>query len=102
MIALQPTPGDIGERQAAARADAAGLQAALKRLPYPQREVVTLAFYGQLTHTEIARNLDLPSGTVKGRMRLGLQKLRADIEQVQASAGYRDRCHRQARASHVE
>ncbi|MDP8908930.1 MAG: hypothetical protein M3N47_07390 [Chloroflexota bacterium] len=40
---------------------------------------MTLAFYGELTHSEIAAHLDLP-GTVKGRMRLGLQRLRADIE----------------------
>ena len=93
MIALLAAPGDLGEQQAA-RTDAAGLQAVLKRLPYLQREVVTLAFYGQLTHAEIATHLDLPSGTVKGRMRLGLQKLRADIEQVEASARHRDRCHR--------
>jgi RNA polymerase sigma-70 factor (ECF subfamily) len=101
MIAFQLAPGDLGEQQAA-RADAAGLQAVIKRLPYLQREVITLAFYGQLTHAEIAARLELPSGTVKGRMRLGLQKLRADIEQVEASARHRDRCHRQARASHVD
>lgn len=45
-----------------------------------QREVITLAYYGQLSHTEIAAALDLPTGTVKGRMRLGLQKLRTGIE----------------------
>jgi RNA polymerase sigma-70 factor, ECF subfamily len=98
MIALLPTPGELGEQQAA-RTDAAGLRAALKRLPDLQREVVTLAFYGQLTHAEIATSLDLPSGTVKGRMRLGLQKLRADIEQAEASARRRDPCHRQTRTS---
>jgi RNA polymerase sigma-70 factor (ECF subfamily) len=41
-----------------------------------QREVIALAFYGQLTYGEIARRLDLPEGTVKGRARLGLAKLR--------------------------
>jgi RNA polymerase sigma-70 factor, ECF subfamily len=52
----------------------------LTSLPATQREVITLAFYGELTHTEIATALDLPAGTVKGRMRLGLQKLRTNIE----------------------
>ena len=52
----------------------------LGQLPEAQREVITLAFYGQLTHTEIADHLGLPTGTVKGRMRLGLQRLRNDIE----------------------
>jgi RNA polymerase sigma-70 factor (ECF subfamily) len=97
MIAFQPVAGELGEQQAA-RTDAAGLQAVLKGLPYLQREVITLAFYGQLTHAEIATHLELPSGTVKGRMRLGLQKLRADIEKVEASERHRDRCHRRARA----
>ena len=58
--------------------DAKRLQEALARLPDAQAEVITLAYYGQLSHTEIAAQLGLPPGTVKGRMRLGLQKLRAD------------------------
>jgi RNA polymerase sigma-70 factor (ECF subfamily) len=66
------------------RDDAQRLQAALAILPETQSEVIALAYYGQLSHTEIAAHLGLPAGTVKGRMRLGLQKLRADIEQVAA------------------
>jgi RNA polymerase sigma-70 factor (ECF subfamily) len=54
----------------------------LARLPDAQREVITLAFYGQLTHSEIAAHLGLPAGAVKGRMRLGLQRLRGDIQRV--------------------
>lgn len=57
--------------------DAKRLQEALARLPDAQAEVIALAYYGQLSHTEIAAQLGLPPGTVKGRMRLGLQKLRA-------------------------
>lgn len=49
-----------------------------------QREVITLAYYGQLTHTEIATQLGVPCGTVKGRMRLGLRKLRATTDQAVA------------------
>lgn len=66
------------------RADADHLRALLARLPDAQREVITLAFYAQLTHTEIAAQLGLPSGTVKGRMRLGLHKLRAELPRPQA------------------
>ena len=65
--------------EAAVRRDEAlRLQEALARLPDAQAEVITLAYYGQLSHTEIAAQLGLPTGTVKGRMRLGLNKLRAD------------------------
>ena len=39
-------------------------------------QVIALAFFGELSHSEIAALLDLPSGTVRGRMRLGLEKLR--------------------------
>lgn len=74
-----PAPGSIAE-EAVAREDAHRLQDLLAQLPDAQREVITLSYYGELTHTEIATALNLPSGTVKGRMRLGLQKLRAGIE----------------------
>jgi RNA polymerase sigma-70 factor (ECF subfamily) len=63
-----------------AHAQARDLLSLLARLPDAQREVITLAFYGQLTHSEIAAYLGLPAGTVKGRMRLGLQRLRDDIQ----------------------
>ncbi|MEJ7785964.1 MAG: sigma-70 family RNA polymerase sigma factor [Solirubrobacteraceae bacterium] len=54
------------------------LRTLLCLLPETQREVITLAFYGELTHAQIAEHLYLPPGTVKGRMRLGLKKLRDD------------------------
>jgi len=74
-------PSGVAE-QVVARAQARDLRNLLARLPDVQREVITLAFYGQLTHSEIAAHLDLPPGTVKGRMRLGLQRLRGDIDSV--------------------
>lgn len=54
----------------------------LARLPEAQRAVIELAFYGELSHTEIADTLGLPTGTVKGRMRLGLSKLRGTAAPV--------------------
>jgi RNA polymerase sigma-70 factor, ECF subfamily len=78
-LAMHPAPGALTD-QVANRDAADGLRALLTSLPDTQREVITLAFYGELTHTEIATALDLPTGTVKGRMRLGLQKLRTNIE----------------------
>ena len=49
---------------------------ALRSLPPEQLKVLELAYYSGYTHMEIAELLDLPLGTVKGRMRLGLQKIR--------------------------
>jgi RNA polymerase sigma-70 factor (ECF subfamily) len=72
-------PDDV-ESDAATRADARELRGLLGRLPSAQREVIALGFYAGLTHQEIAERLALPPGTVKGRMRLGLRKLRDDIE----------------------
>ncbi len=51
---------------------------ALRHLPDRQAEVIVLSFYGDLTLSEIAHRLEIPTGTAKGRMRLGLEKLRAD------------------------
>ena len=74
--------GDRVADQAADRAQARDLISVLALLPDAQREVITLAFYGQLTHLEIAAHLELPLGTVKGRMRLGMQRLRGDIHRI--------------------
>jgi len=49
---------------------------ALRILPPEQLKVLELAYYSGYTHREIAELLGLPLGTVKGRMRLGLQKIR--------------------------
>jgi RNA polymerase sigma-70 factor, ECF subfamily len=80
VIYLLRAPGDLADR-VIARDSAAALQSHLRQLPEAQREVIALAYYGELTHAEIASQLALPSGTVKGRMRLGLQKLRAEMAQ---------------------
>jgi RNA polymerase sigma-70 factor (ECF subfamily) len=53
---------------------------ALISLSAEQRQAIELAFFEGLTHVEIARLLELPAGTVKGRIRLGLQKLRGALE----------------------
>lgn len=52
------------------------VRAALATLPPEQRQVVDLAYFGGLTHAEIATRTGIPLGTVKGRMRLALEKLR--------------------------
>ena len=51
----------------------------LGALPAEQSRVIELAYFGGFTHTEIASMLDTPVGTVKGRMRLGLKKMRSEL-----------------------
>jgi RNA polymerase sigma-70 factor (ECF subfamily) len=52
------------------------MRGALQELPTDQRRVIELAYFGGFTHNEIASMLEMPLGTVKGRMRLGLERLR--------------------------
>jgi RNA polymerase sigma-70 factor, ECF subfamily len=52
--------------------------AAVGELPEAQREAVLLAYWGGLTADEIARRIEVPLGTAKSRIRLGLEKLRTD------------------------
>jgi RNA polymerase sigma-70 factor (ECF subfamily) len=61
------------------RDEARRVRSALHQLPSDQRQVIELAYFGGFTHSEIAAMLHLPSGTVKGRMRLGLAKLRMSL-----------------------
>jgi RNA polymerase sigma-70 factor (ECF subfamily) len=58
------------------RDEAREIRTALDSLPSEQRRVIELAYFGGFSHSEIAEQLGLPAGTVKGRMRLGLSKLR--------------------------
>ncbi|MFZ0099290.1 MAG: sigma-70 family RNA polymerase sigma factor [Gemmobacter sp.] len=55
------------------------LGAALARLPEAQRALIEKAYFGELTHTEIAAETGLPMGTIKSRIRLALDKLRAQL-----------------------
>lgn len=60
-------------------ADARRLRDALHALPAAQRHVLELAFFAGLTHGEIAAQTGTPLGTVKGRVRLGLRRLRREL-----------------------
>jgi RNA polymerase sigma-70 factor, ECF subfamily len=64
------------EEEVARRDEAKHVREVLDELPAEQRQVIELAYFGGFTHTEISEMLTLPAGTVKGRMRLGLTKLR--------------------------
>ena len=65
--------------QAVESLQAEQLREAILALPDEQREAITLAFFNGLTHQEIAERLGVPLGTVKGRMRLGLKKMRQQL-----------------------
>jgi RNA polymerase sigma-70 factor, ECF subfamily len=56
--------------------------AALNQIPAEQRQVIEMAYYQGLTHTEIAAKTGLSLGTVKTRLRLGLSKLRVQFDSV--------------------
>ncbi len=78
-LEAQPAGDDVPS-DAESHAEAAALEQLILRLPDAQREVIRLAFFEGLTHRQIALRLSLPPGTVKGRMRLGLKKLRSGLE----------------------
>ena len=78
----------IEEREAAAeltdveafrREEQRHVRAAIETLPEAQVKVIELAYFGGFTHNQIAEMLHEPVGTVKGRMRLGLDKLRREL-----------------------
>src|SRR4051794_7871754 len=65
--------------EAVRRDEARNVRQALKALPGEQNQVIELAYFGGFTHSQIAEMLNMPIGTVKGRMRLGLDKLRRQL-----------------------
>lgn len=62
---------------------AVSIRQALASLPAAQRQVIEMSYFQGYTHIEIAEELHLPLGTVKGRMRLALQKLRGLLQEYQ-------------------
>jgi RNA polymerase sigma-70 factor (ECF subfamily) len=58
----------------------------IAELPAPQKEAVFLAYFGDMTHAEIATHSGAPLGTIKGRIRLGLERLRGGLEEATAGA----------------
>jgi RNA polymerase sigma-70 factor, ECF subfamily len=76
-----PAP-DSTDAEVERRDDARRVRTALDELPSDQRQVIELAYFGGFTHSQIAEMLDLPAGTVKGRMRLGLTKMRYVLGEV--------------------
>ena len=81
---------ESGERtdvEVARRDEAQAIRTAMETLPPEQSHVIELAYFGGFTHTEIAGILETPVGTVKGRMRLGLEKLRHSLRLLEMQPG---------------
>lgn len=84
---LALTDGGLEDEPAAERTDAEAvrretareLRALVCRLPDEQRRVIELAYFGGFSQSEIAELVGAPLGTVKGRMRLGLEKIRVEL-----------------------
>jgi RNA polymerase sigma-70 factor (ECF subfamily) len=72
---LRDLVGEDGRTTADRYAAAADVRTALGRLPHEERQVIELAYFGELTQREIASALDLPLGTVKSRAARGTRRL---------------------------
>jgi RNA polymerase sigma-70 factor (ECF subfamily) len=78
VLETQRSP-DRTDSEAIRRDTARHVRGALGALPREQSRVIELAYFGGFSHAEIAEMLGMPLGTVKGRMRLGLEKVRASL-----------------------
>ena len=80
---LERASGDVPPDEALAEKERQGrVSAALASLPPEQQEVVALSYLEGLSHGEIAVRLQVPLGTVKSRMRIAYQKIRAGLEDL--------------------
>jgi RNA polymerase sigma-70 factor, ECF subfamily len=77
---LEQRPSEeFTDEEAMRRETATEVRGALGQLPGDQSKVIELAYFGGFSQSEIARMLGVPLGTVKGRMRLGLEKIRGEL-----------------------
>jgi RNA polymerase sigma-70 factor, ECF subfamily len=77
---LEARPAEERTEDEALRHETANeVRGAISHLPGDQSKVIELAYFGGFSQSEIAGMLNLPLGTVKGRMRLGLEKIRGEL-----------------------
>jgi RNA polymerase sigma-70 factor, ECF subfamily len=73
-VPVHESPSSVAEHQE----QRSMLREALRKLPVEQREALVLAYWGGMSAREVAAAAKVPFGTARSRMRLGLEKLRAD------------------------
>lgn len=78
---------ELTDSEAIRRETSRKVRGVLQDLPAEQSEVIGLAYFGGFTHAEIAEMLGMPLGTVKGRMRLGLEKTRVALAEQMGVRG---------------
>ena len=88
-IAEQRPADDDTAEEATRNVEHATVRAALEALPQAQRRTIELAYFGGYTHVELAQIMGVPLGTVKGRMRIGLAKLRRALERETSAEAMR-------------
>jgi RNA polymerase sigma-70 factor, ECF subfamily len=88
---FRPAPLEVAEMQPGDEDTAASAERnvehktvrdALQAPPPAQRQTIELAYFGGYTHVELSELMGVPLGTVKGRMRIGLQKMRRTLERT--------------------
>ena len=70
---------ELTDVEVARRDEARQVRSAIETLPSEQSRVIELSYFGGFTHSQIAEMLETPVGTIKGRMRLGLKKMRDQL-----------------------
>jgi RNA polymerase sigma-70 factor (ECF subfamily) len=83
LLALEDGAPEVHD-QVAASIEGEATRRALGKLPDGQRQAIALAYFAGLSHSEIADRTGLPLGTVKSRVRLGLQRMRHALTPVAA------------------
>ncbi|WP_115938480.1 sigma-70 family RNA polymerase sigma factor [Aestuariispira insulae] len=78
--ALVPDPLEDGEAVVARSEDRERISAAMRDLSHEQLQVIKLCYYSDMSHSEIANQLDIPIGTVKSRIRLAIARIKAALE----------------------
>jgi RNA polymerase sigma-70 factor (ECF subfamily) len=73
---------ELTDTEAVRRETAQEVRGAIQELPQDQSRVIELAYYGGFSHSEIAEMLNEPLGTIKGRMRLAMDKIRATLAEA--------------------